>query len=361
MRILVACADYPNLRGGKALNYVHVRNKEYIQHGISVTVLNFSCVNDYEIDNIPVISLSTYKQSTDRYDILVSHAPNVRNHYLFLKKYQEKFSKLVFFFHGHEVVRINEVYPPSYDFLKQKHGFIRKYAQNFYDSFKLRVWHYYFPKVVGKSHFVFVSNSLYKEFLHYTKISEKLINGHVSIIYNSVGKIFEEQHYEYGASHPYDFITIRSNLDSSVYCIDLLVQLAEKNPQYRFLLIGQGRFFDYVKKPDNIEFVDHCLNHDELLQYINQSKCALMLTRRDSQGVMSCELAAMGIPLITSDLDICREIFAGSSNVQLMSNDLNWDIAEIIHKFQENRDNTVGDKYYAKNTVMREIELLNSI
>ena len=60
-KILVLVQDYPNNNGGVALMYVHVRNKYYIQHNIDVTVLNFSSVDDYVIDNIRVITENTYK------------------------------------------------------------------------------------------------------------------------------------------------------------------------------------------------------------------------------------------------------------------------------------------------------------
>ena len=46
-----------------------------------------------------------------------------------------------------------------------------------------------------------------------------------------------------------------------------------------------------------------------------------MLTRRDTQGVMSCELVTYGIPLITSNLPICKEIFGKIPNVVYIDNE----------------------------------------
>ena len=34
-----------------------------------------------------------------------------------------------------------------------------------------------------------------------------------------------------------------------------------------------------------------------------------MPTRADAQGVMACEMATFGIPLITSNIDVCKEVF----------------------------------------------------
>lgn len=65
--------------------YVHTRNVYYANHGIDVTVLNFSAVESYEYENIRVITLADYESSSEQYDILVAHAPNLRNHYRFLK------------------------------------------------------------------------------------------------------------------------------------------------------------------------------------------------------------------------------------------------------------------------------------
>lgn len=46
------------------------------------------------------------------------------------------------------------------------------------------------------------------------------------------------------------------------------------------------------------------------------------MTRRDTQRVMSCELATYGIPLITSDLPVCRERFSRLDSVSFISNNI---------------------------------------
>ena len=64
------------------------------------------------------------------------------------------------------------------------------------------------------------------------------------------------------------------------------------------------------------------MNHEDILNCVNHARCALMLTRRDTQGVMSCELVTYGIPLITSDLPVCREIFEKIPSVAFMNNEI---------------------------------------
>lgn len=356
-KILVLVQDYPNNNGGVALMYVHVRNKYYIQHDIDVTVLNFSSSYDYIIDNIRVITENTYKKENIKYDMLVSHAANIKNHYRFLKKYDDRFEHMMFFFHGHEVVMVNEVYPKPYDYMK-KDNWVRVKAQNCYDRIKFLLWHKYYKKIAYKSEFIFVSNWLYNEFQKYVKLSNDNLEGHVHIINNSVGRIFEENSYEYEENKKYDFITIRNNMDSSTYCIDLVCKIAEKNPNFSFLIIGKGCFFKNKSKPNNITWIDKYMSHENILNYVNQSKCALMLTRRDTQGVMSCELVTYGIPLITSDLPVCREIFGKIPFVAFINNEIDNESFSQIYVNILKEERTIIDMFGYRNTVEREEDII---
>lgn len=116
--ILIAVADYPDDSGNKAEMYVHTRNKVYKEEGISFSVLNFRTERNYYYDGVEVICLDEYKKNKEKYDILISHAPNIRNHFRFLMKYRKYFRKLFFFFHGHEVLRTQKVYPKPYEYME---------------------------------------------------------------------------------------------------------------------------------------------------------------------------------------------------------------------------------------------------
>lgn len=357
-KILVLVANYPT-SSSVSLMYVHVRNKYYLQQGMDVTVLNFKTDENYEIDGIKVISLKSYENSSERYDTLILHAVNLRNHYRFLRQYEKRFAHLVFFFHGHEVVKLNEAYPKPYDFLQQK-SWLKWCVQGLYDQLKLSIWHRCFPKIANKSDFIFVSQSFYVEAQRYLRLTDADFAGHVHIINNSVGKMFEERSYAYSGKKEFDFITIRSNIDESTYCVDLLCQTAERNPQFTFLLIGQGKFFQHYQKPDNLIWVNKVLDHESLLECIDKSRCALMLTRRDTQGVMSCELATYGIRLITSDLEITREIFAQIPWVTIIKHELP-DTVELEEQLKAAEVQAMiqkCDKYNYKNTVEKEVEVL---
>ena len=81
MKVLILATNYPNLNGQIASFYIHTRAMFYAKSKIDVEVLNFSAMNDYIIDGIKVITLNTYKKhKNESYDLVISHAPNLRNH-----------------------------------------------------------------------------------------------------------------------------------------------------------------------------------------------------------------------------------------------------------------------------------------
>lgn len=360
MRVLVLVADYPRNDGSVALMYVHVRNKYYMQHGIKVTVINFATQEDYVIDGISVISKETYSKSKDAYDLLICHAANIRNHYRFLKNYGERFPRCIFFFHGHEVLKINKEYPAPYEYHK-KNSVLLKWMQDCYDTYKLLTWNRYFTKTLDKSHFVFVSNWLLDKFLFYTKLNRSDIKDHYSIIHNSVGYEFEKLSYDIEGAKEYDFITIRSYLDDSKYSVDIVNDLAHRNPSLKFLLIGKGKFFQHNKKAENLTWLDTVLQHNEITTYLNKARCGLLPTREDTQGVMTCEMAAFGIPVITSDIDVCKEICKSLGNVYLMDNhNLEFDLGEVLRNLTSRVPYEKNDTYFSYCTLDREVELIHN-
>ena len=135
--------------------------------------------------------------------------------------------------------------------------------------------------------------------------------------------------------------------------------MAKVNPQYKFLVIGKGSFFQYYPKASNLEWLDKNLRHDEMIVLLNKSRCALMPTRVDSQGVMSCEMATFGIPLITSDLPVFYEIFHGFENVQYIDNKDAVDLSSILVDIKAT--GTKNKKYFLEKTIQEEIKIFNDI
>jgi len=363
VKILVLATNYSRPDGFVSLQYIHSRNKWYIKKGVDVSVISFGAKNDYILDGVKVYTLETYKSKLKdfKYDILLSHAPNLRNHYKFLKKYSKYFENVIFFFHGHEVLVTSEIYPEPYDYNKKKSS-ISSFIRKSYDKFKLIVWREYFKKIAYKSQFVFVSNWMYQMFIKYVKIDPKIIKGRKHIIYNCIGEQFENISYEIGIEKEYDFITIRNNLDGSKYGIDIVTRIAQNNPQYKFCVVGKGEFYKYNKKPNNLEWINKNLTHEEIIDFLNKSKCALLPTRADAQGVMACEMATFGIPLITSNIDVCKEVFEGFKNVAFIdNNEENIDVRPILKELESLEKEEKNKKYFAENTVGEEIKLFKRV
>lgn len=211
-----------------------------------------------------------------------------------------------------------------------------------------------------KTEFIFVSNWMYDMFIKFVKIEPEIIEDRKHIIYNCVGLDFEKTNYDMNTTKRYDFITIRSNLDGSKYGIDIVTNIAKNNPKYKFCVIGRGAFYEYYEKPSNLEWLDKNLNHSEIIEYLNSAKYALLPTRTDAQGVMACEIATFGMPLITSDIDVCTEVFEGFKNVAFIDNeDKEIDIEPVINSLNKIEVQEKNETFFSKNTVSKEIRLFN--
>lgn len=357
-RVLVLAADYSHPDGRIMLHYIHTRNLYYMQHDIDVTVINFRAEQRYVLDGIEVLTLEDYRKTPEEYDILVCHAPNIRNHYLFLKRYQQRFKRILFFFHGHEVIRLNS-YPKPYSYVSQSSS-LKRLMRNAYDTLKLSLWRKYLPKLAPKSQFVFVSDWMQQEFYRFTRIKPETLCGHCYMIHNVVGQVFETHSYNGAGPKEYDFITIRSDIDGSTYAVDIVNLLAQSNPNLRFLVVGKGNFFRHVPKAENLTWIEGTLPHGQMLEWLNRSRCALMPTRHDTQGLMSCEFATYGLPLITSDIKVCQEMFDGFTNVALISNnDTSLDLGNIVEKLCAGVPYEKNPRFFAENTVLKEIALIH--
>ena len=359
-RYLILSTDYPNLQGGLALAYIRTRNVYYRSKGIDITVLNFATKENYIIDEINVISLKWYKRHHTElhFDILICHAPNLRDHYIFLKKYDKLFSKVVFFFHGPEVLKINKVYSPPYPYIKRNYIMLK--SQDIYDDFKFLMWRLYIKRRHNKSYYIFVSKWMRDEFIKWVKPNPTYLEGRDFITYNCVGELFEREQFNHTTQKKYDFVTIRANLDGSKYCVDIVNELARRHPEYKFLLVGCGDFFNHYDKAPNLEWRNCRLQHKEIINVLNSARCALMPTRTDAQGVMMCEMAAFGMPVITSDIPVCHEVFDGEPNIGFIDNNLDIDL--LIEEYLKIKDiRYKSNRYHKENTCDAELSIFNVI
>lgn len=356
--VLVAVPNYPSKTKHLSIAYVHTRDIFYANNGIDVTVLNFRAKENYEVDGIKVVSKKGFgKLNPKDYDLLICHAPNLKHHFRFLIKHGKEFQKFLFFFHGHEVLVRNKVYPRDYSYLKS--SITRTLFGNVYDSFKLAIWRRYYPKVADKSWFVFVSKWMLDEFVKWTKIPYDIIKDKSSITYNCIGKPFEDAVYNPSQKKEFDFITIRHNLDNAKYGIDLVNKWANNNPNNTFLIIGKGLFFDHYTKAKNITWLNTTLDHKDIVDYLQKARCALMPTRTDSQGLMMCEMASIGMPLITSDIPVCYESLGEFRNVRMISNnDEKVNLQILLDDIEKGLPYPKNTKYYNCNTSGKEVDLI---
>ena len=359
-KILIIVTSYPGGGSTEAHRFVHVRNLFYVSSGLDITVLNFSAKYDYNYEGINVITSDTYKNENAEYELLISHQPNIRQHYRFIKKYGSRFNKYMLFFHGHEVLRFKATYPKPYNYVSKTP--LKSLLRDLYDQFKLAIWHKFIPKIINKSMLVFVSNWMLEEFLKSTKLSLDDLLGNYSITYNCVGKLFQDTEYDFKSVKDYDFVTIRSNLDGSKYCIDLVTELARNNPKSKFLVIGKGKFYSHSIKPSNVIWEDRVLNHREIIEVLQKSRCALMPTRTDAQGLMMCEMATLGMPVITSDLPVCHEALDMFENVSMIDNEnTKIDLEKICEKLEEKMPYKKQECYFNTNTSLHEVCIITSI
>ena len=278
----------------------------------------------------------------------------------FFSRYGSNFEKIVFFFHGHEVLRTSAIYPRPYNFMKE--NFVWNFSKDVYDFVKVRVLRVFFRKVMHKSEFVFVSEWMATQFYRFLDFCPADLDSKQHVIYNCVGQYFEENAYDPDSPKSYDFITIRNSLDHSKYAVDFVCEIAVNNPGFGFCLVGKGDFFKHYDKPDNLDWIDRNLSHEEIVSYLNQSRCALLPTRADAQGVMACEMATFGIPLITSDIDVCREVFSGFDNVVLIDNQVgDIDLRSLLTMLEGRQTSVKNAQYFMKNTVHKEIDLFRSL
>ena len=82
-----------------------------------------------------------------------------------------------------------------------------------------------------------------------------------------------------------------------------------------------------------------------------------MLTRRDTQGVMACELATYGIPLITSDIPICHEVFDDMEKVYFIDN-AQVGLIKLTDYLIAIPEGEKSKKFFSGSTIKREVDLI---
>lgn len=349
---LVLVESYPCNEKPYAMSYVHSRNIEYLRREIDVSVLSFSAKKSYKYNGVCVYSLNDLT-GVENYDCIISHAPNVRNHIRFLLRNISALKKVVFFIHGHEALVVNDYYPEPYSW-NMKGSVPSKIFQNFYDVIKLYILKRFVTKYRDKVSIIYVSEWMKREAKKCLNLSQDE-NLKEYVVNNPANSAFLDSGYNFcQESKLGDFITIRP-LDDSKYAVDLVVKLAECNPDLTFDIYGKGQYFNHNNKPNNLFVYDKFIEQNDIPALLDRYIGAVMPTRLDAQGVMMCEMASYGIPLITSKLDICEEMLSDFDNVRLVSNK---DFGSVKISMLNLSSSSLNDKFSPDKIVENELEIL---
>ncbi len=326
MKLLVLVQNYPTKDNPYAMSYVHSRNIIYIENNYHVDVLSFSAHEYYNYEGINIFPERSI--NFENYDVIISHAPNLKNHYRVLRKLHSK--KIFFIFHGHEVLKGYLDYPTPYSWIKQ--SFVKSKIQQYYQFFKLKILKNWLTGQFSQKNtlgMIFVSEWMREKFIKNLGFEPESYSKTV-VIPNAVNNVFVNKTYSPKSENLLaDCVTIRP-FDESKYALDLVLELAKLNPNKTFHIYGKGRYFYYNQCPENVKVFDRFIEQKDIADLLNCYRCAVMPTRFDSQGVMMCEMATFGIPLITTNFSVCLEMLNEFDNVKFF--DLNrfaQDIGEI--------------------------------
>lgn len=352
--VFIISQNYPSDTNKYAQSFIHPRTKGYIESGIETKVISFSTKEPYEYDGVKVYppKIGQLLIRNCQSPIVIVHAPNIRNHVKFILKNIKYIYWLILFFHGHEVLIEDKIYPKPYHYNTNE---VRKYRIAYiYDRIKIPLIRWFISSRLKKNcDLVFVSKWMLNETNNATGLNLSL-NDHIHVINNGLNTFITEAGYSPDKIKA-DFITIRP-FDKSKYSIDLVVELAKANPQFTFHIYGKGEYFTYNEKPDNVTVINQFLLPKDMPSVFNSYRCALMPTKADAQGLMMCEMAVFGMPLITSDIDVCHEMLNLYPNVLFLDNNhFNLHITE----FPTPLSKPLG-RFNYNSTIGREIDLIKS-
>ncbi len=354
MKILILAENYPHPSHPETQAFIHTRNIFYQSKGLDFSVISFRANEAYEIDGIKVFPPSIIS-AINSVDLCISHAPNIRNHIRFLKKHLRKIHKILFVFHGYEALYTkNRSIAPD---RKLSRHFAKYLANILYDVIKIPLLKSSIKKLKDRLpvHSVIVSESLLDDMVKDMGCSEGFFRP-FSIINNPINPIFNEKSYSYKGNE--DIICIRS-LDDKKYGADLFIELARKTPDRNFHLFGKGSAYKGVPMPENLTIIQQFFRAEDIVNLLDKYKAGILFTRWDSQGILACEFAAYGIPLITSDLPICHEMLKDYPNVAFVSNNLDFDLNTILKEIPQATEKNIRFTY--EETAQQELNLIYDI
>lgn len=309
MRILILTTSYPTPDKIYQQAFVRARVRGYHERGHQVRVLSFSTRDHYELDGVSVDPQKSWagRDLREHFDLIASHAPNLRSHLFFLHRHRHALPPVAFTFHGHETLVIHRRYPPPYPWRRSRWFIVRRALQNIYDQIKLKTLRTVIERLrhQKKVLLIYVSHAFRTMALADLEVPNSTWDDISRVIPNPVGIAFSNAHHQASELRG-DFLTIRP-LDVSKMAVDLVVECARQNPAHTFHLYGEGEALRHLTTPPNIVHFPGFIENDEIPELLNRYRAALMPSRCDAQGVMMCEMAVTGMPVVGSDIAAHRE------------------------------------------------------
>ncbi len=363
MKLLIITETYPDTSHKYEQTYVHTRLLSYKRKGIEVEVISFKCRKHYCYEGISVNPPKLFKKllKLNNFEAIICHAPNFRNHIRVLLINYFRLPYIIFVFHGHEILINNHYYPSPFDFQKTISSKIKGYFSFIYDHIKCFLLQKLIAIFGGKKlSLIFVSKYLKDLFIQNVKLSQDIISSFSAVIHNGLNEPFISENYNFSSPKTADFITIRP-YDKSVYAIDIVLEIAKQNPEYNFHIYGKGNYFIHNTIPLNVKVFPHYFTPLELSKKLNNYKAALMPSYHDSQGVMACEMAAFGIPLIISKIPATKEMFKAVKNIFYLNNKKPiFNAAEFFKSMKPATNSQLINYLSDKNTAIKELVFIKN-
>ena len=352
-RIYILTETYPSERFRYQMAFIHPRVKGYINAGFDVKVISFRAKNDYVYEGVSVLTKKSgeIRLGQENEIILMSHSPNLRHHIPFIRKWDDKISNLILFFHGHESLPLRNYYPKPFKF--DRKGQFNYLFHLLYDPVKLWGLKKFITQrlIKGNTELIYVSEWFKNEASKCIGM-DFLNNEHVHVINNGLNQYIKEADYNLNEKYA-DFIALRP-IDQAKCAIETIVYFAQKHPECSFHIYGKGNYFKYHPQPDNLKLISEFISPKDMPSLFNHYSYAIIPTHQDTQGVMMCEMASHGIPTLVSDLPVCHEMLDKYPNVMFISNDdFDCRVEDIPKPL------TIPiDRFSYESTIGKEIELL---
>ena len=204
----------------------------------------------------------------------------------------------------------------------------------------------------------------------------KVNNSKICTIYNyfNFNKYFPIDNY-FKCERPY-FVSICSNAfhKNTVSVLKAYKLFCEQDNEHDIVFIGSlsdntsEAFIEYDSFPIGIKNRIHILSHisnEELGMIYRNAKCFILLTLFEGLGMPIVEAMYFNLPLILSDLDVCREV-VGNAHANFVNP---FDIQKIKELMLEiikskntiNTNSIIKERFSQENTSGKYIELLNHL